>query len=251
MSPQAAWPGDTACGSEFLQGLGRFLFPQSKESNQPFTQLDRMAVQMMARRRTSNATTNYTMSYRRGDEDKENEILMSRLNRRFGELENLEIQESSTIADGPVQISSAALIGCMPKVDKILKRGIVGKLVSSYDWRPMNIALTSDALFFSRPGEDVLRDLIPLSEVVDVKKRHDIPGEHSSKSESSSSLSVRHTNSIRPLRMSALVDDNKKLFILQLRTKEDGYNSGRSYYLQTESEDVCNEWSHILRAEAS
>jgi hypothetical protein len=74
-----------------------------------------------------------------------------------------------TLTDGPVNVSSASLMGTMPKAVKVLKQETFSKLTSSYEWKPMTIALTSAGLFFSRPGEDILRDFIPIAEIVDVK----------------------------------------------------------------------------------
>ena len=173
---------------------------------------------------------------------------------RFGgELEYLEIPESNHIADGPIIVSSAELIGTMPKPEKILRQCIVGKLVSSYEWKQMNIVLTSAAIFFSRPGEDILRDVIPLAEIVDVKKRHDIPGEDILRAhELEGSITLQGSSkTLRVRRMSSLMrnEQNKALHIIQLRTLEDGYNSGRSYYLKVESEDACSDWVTFLRTE--
>ena len=173
---------------------------------------------------------------------------MTRLSKRFGEMETLIIPESNLIADGPLTISSAELLGKLPNPDKILKQGIVGKLVSTYEWKPMNLTLTSTALYLSRPGEDVLRDLIPLFEIVGVKKRHEIPGDGKSiKMEESENLTSHNSSSRRMVPMSALISEDKALHMIQIRTKDEGYNSGRTYYLQTESESDCSEWSLTLR----
>jgi hypothetical protein len=66
-------------------------------------------------------------------------------------------------------------MGTMPKEDKILKRDILKKFSNSNEWKPMQVVLTKIGLYLARPGEDLLRDLIPLYEITDVKRRKDIP----------------------------------------------------------------------------
>jgi hypothetical protein len=147
-------------------------------------------------------------------------------------------------------------MGKMPKPDMILKRGILSKLTSTYEWKSMSLALTSVGLFFSRPGEDVLRDLIPLYEIIDVKKRNDIPGEtapglsrpRSEGDKASISGKVAH-RSTRNVKIASLLEEERAgpMHVLQLRTIDSGYNSGRTYYLRAESDDTCNDWLHHLR----
>ena len=161
---------------------------------------------------------------------------------------------SVTPADGPVTISSDVLMGKMPKPDKILKSGVLRRLTSHYEWKPMETAITSAGIFFSRPGEDSLRDLIPLFEVVDVKKRTDAPGEGSLRASSTgmpkkSSISA----SMRNLKIADLLEDTSEapLHVIQIRTIENGYNSGRTYYLKAESAEMCDDWLQILRSASS
>jgi hypothetical protein len=138
----------------------------------------------------------------------------------------------------PVIISPDFMMGKMPKADRVLKQGTLWKLTSKYSWKPMQAVLTTSGLFLARPGEDILRDLIPLYEVVDIRKRRDLPGEEG-----------RKKNSIDDRLERKIICDNSDLHILQIRTMEDGYNSGRTYYLNTRFEDACNEWLGVLRIE--
>jgi hypothetical protein len=161
--------------------------------------------------------------------------------------------EQNHIADGPVTVSSSVLMGRMPKPDKILKRGALDKLASTHEWKPMQIALTSVGLFFSRPGEDVLRDLIPLFEVVEVKRRSDIPGEWTPKLRRGAPDALEAGQ--RPSRNATIAslleeDPGAPLHVLQIRTAEGGYNSGRTYYLRAGSDAACADWLHHLRAAA-
>lgn len=160
------------------------------------------------------------------------------------------------LGDGPVSISHDTLMGKMPKGDKILKKGDLWKLTSSYEWKPFHAALTTMGLFISRPDEDILRDLIPLYEVAEVKKRNDIPGESSNSTahENGASDNAKTTSaSVRSIRLSSLmvdVDSTAPVHVVQIRTIENGYNSGRTYYFKAESDEECTEWVNRLRAES-
>ena len=62
--------------------------------------------------------------------------------------------------DRPHTISPDSLMGRMPKSDKVLKCDVLKKLSMSYEWKAIQLALTSAGLYMARPGEDLLRDLI-------------------------------------------------------------------------------------------
>ncbi len=115
----------------------------------------------------------------------------------------------------------------------------------------MTVALTSAGLFFSRPGEEVLRDLIPLYEIVDTKKRTDFPGDNAAKNmikaESTTTMSCRKFAQQEQGPMGKEGQDSS-MHIMIVRTAEGGCNSGRTYYLKVESEEECNDWLKQLRA---
>jgi hypothetical protein len=166
-----------------------------------------------------------------------------------------EEPESTRLSDCPISVSSGVLMGKMPTHDKIIKNGLLCKLTSAYEWKPMTIALTSAGLFFSRPGEEVLRDLIPLYEIVDTKKRTNLPGDNAANkikaesitTKSSRNLTQQEQGPIGKVRMSEEGQDSS-MHIMVVRTAEGGCNSGRTYYLKVESEDECNDWLKLLRA---
>jgi hypothetical protein len=165
---------------------------------------------------------------------------------------------STRLSDGPISVSSGVLMGKMPTHEKIIKTGLLCKLTSAYEWKPMTVALTSAGLFFSRPGEEELRDLIPFYEIVDAKKRTDVPGDNSAKnmikSESIPAISSRNPTQqeqgpMGKVQMSALEEGkDSPMHIMAVRTVEGGCNSGRTYYLKVESEDECSDWLKQLRA---
>ena len=156
-------------------------------------------------------------------------------------------------ADGPVTISSDVLMGKMPNPEKILRSGVLWRLTSHYEWKPMETAITSAGIFFSRPGEDSLRDLIPLFEVVDVKKRLDAPGDGKDAGTSNLLNKSSISASVRNLKISGLLDGEPEtiLNVIQIRTMENGYNSGRTYYLKADSMEMCNDWLQVMRSASS
>ena len=207
-----------------------------------------MAAHIIARRNLLRTAT----LHRVAEIDREEELMAAIL--KDGP-DNTENPDLGLLSDGPVNVSSATLMGTMPKADKVLKQETFGKLTSSYEWKPMIVALTPAGLFFSRPGEDALRDLIPIVEVVDIKKRYDIPGEGIPKpSYAESEVRSKASSSRKLAKIASLIlcceDGEAPLHILQLRTSEDGYNSGRTYYLKADSEETCNDWLQQLRASA-
>jgi hypothetical protein len=168
----------------------------------------------------------------------------------YDELEIEKNTDQNLISSGPVIISPDVLMGTMPKPEKFLKHEVVGKLTSSYEWKPMNMVLTSMGLFFSRPDEEVLRDLIPLFEVLDVRKRKDIPNQ--SEPTDSKPVFLHRNASLRTIKMSSLMSEPEESAdgqnIIQIRTVDNGYNSGRTYYLRIETARGCTEWLAALRS---
>ena len=209
-----------------------------------------MAAQVIIRRNASRANV-YSKS---DDSNKDRDDELQAVIRNAGLDKPKPAREVHQLSDGPVQISHDTLMGKMPKADKVLKKGDLWKLTSSYDWKPVTAALTASGLFLSRTGEDLLKDLIPLYEVVEVKKRTDIPGESSENTNQGkevglSSEARKSASAARRMRMSSLMEDSDEpIHVIQLRTIENGYNSGRTYYFKADTEEACNEWISRLRA---
>jgi hypothetical protein len=115
----------------------------------------------------------------------------------------------------------------------------------------MNMVLTSMGLFFSRPDEDILRDLIPLFEVIDIRKRKDSPNQNEPPADSKPAFLHRNA-SLRNVKMSSLMSEPEEPSggqnIIQIRTADNGYNSGRTYYLRIETSSGCAEWLGALRS---
>jgi hypothetical protein len=138
--------------------------------------------------------------------------------------------------------------GKIPKGDEVLMKGIVQKYSSSSDWKTTEVCLTAEALCMSRPGEELIRDLIPIDQILDVKKTSKY---HEFESNQASMNHLRKVNSMRTLRISSLVDEetiNNEKHVIQIRTEEDGYNSGRTFFLRTPTDAECQTWIQAIRS---
>jgi hypothetical protein len=154
-------------------------------------------------------------------------------------IRNEDTDRSAKYSD---RISLATMMGTMPKADRILKSGLLWKLTSKFEWKPLQVALTTAGLFMAREDEETLRDMIPLYEIVEVARRRDIPGDAARK------LHANLNGDREP--SSSLEEGGADRFLVQLRTVADGYNSGRTYYLDARSEAACADWFQLLRATA-
>jgi hypothetical protein len=156
-----------------------------------------------------------------------------------------------TKIDPQINISPDSLMGKMPKGDKVVKEGNLKKYAGDNEWKPVHVAITAVGIFLSRPNEDLLRDLIPLYEVLEVNKKirldstPSIANQSSRRPEPSSSCAKLNISSLMTRNEFAADND---AHVLQIRTIEDGYNSGRVYLLRTESEEGCNAWIQSIRS---
>jgi hypothetical protein len=147
----------------------------------------------------------------------------------------------------PVDISPDALLGSMPKTENARKEGLLRRLTSKQEWRGMRVVLTEQALYFSKPNEDVLRDMIPLLEILKIRMPRHLPPAHatfdgfcitSANAENGSCHSEEH----------AAADAASSRTMLHIQTAEGGYNSGRSYFLSANSPQEREEWASAIRS---
>jgi hypothetical protein len=153
--------------------------------------------------------------------------------------------------DPKINVSPDSLMGKMPKGDKVVKEGSLEKYAGANQWKPLRVVLTAVGIFLSRPNEDLLRDLIPLYEVLEVKKKNRL--EPTSSIVDKSAKRLDSSSSFRNLNFSSLVSKQDPVadsgtHVIQIRTIEDGYNSGRVYLLRAESEDECTTWIQSIRS---
>jgi hypothetical protein len=120
-----------------------------------------------------------------------------------------------------------------------LHLNLTGGIDCCRSWKPRMIAWSNRVVKFSRIGEAVAIDSIPLHEIVLVSKmNHDDINMLDSRSMDSRFPAyiyprswIPHTNAVRASQFEVL---------LQIKTIPEGFNSGRTYYLKTSSDDNGN-----------
>ena len=206
------------------------------------------AVVIMKRRMT--VSTSHTGNSEQLDRD--DELLAEIRN------EQSEKKSAERSLDMQLQLSPDSLMGKMPKGEKILKSDILMKYSSDNEWKPVRVAMTAVGVFMSKPGEELLRDMIPLYEVLDVKKKQQNPDESSESAppQDSAGRRLKISPTFKNLRVSSLIGDRPSSFhdsnspVIQIRTVEDGYNSGKMYLLRAPSDESSTSWVLAIRAAA-
>jgi hypothetical protein len=87
------------------------------------------------------------------------------------------------------------------------------------NWISRRVAYTSEVIAFAKVGELTLLDAIPLAEVTSIEPMQTSDQKDNEKSQSENAFEVAVDNSNA----------------MQIRTKKDGHNAGRKYYLQASS----------------
>jgi hypothetical protein len=171
---------------------------------------------------------------------------------RGGQSNENEGMVSNTLINTPSHVSPDSLMGKMPKPEKILKKGVLCKLSSAQEWKPMQVILTSVGLFLARPDENLLRDLIPLYEIAGVKR---VSGRPNSRNGKKSDTEMWYESNPSMPKFSKLTENEHSsqpmIDAIQIRTVADGYNSGRIYYLRVEADEDCQSWTQSIRSAAN
>jgi hypothetical protein len=94
-------------------------------------------------------------------------------------------------------------------------------------WQNRRVVITKDDIIFAFVGEEAQIDRIPFAEVLYVKEMAEAATEDFDKEET-----------------------KKFSHAMQIATREDGYNSGRIYYLSTESQEKLHEMMEYLSKKA-
>ena len=129
----------------------------------------------------------------------------------------------------PTEIDADVLVGTMPTA--ALLDDILCRLTWKHEWKPVRMALTAEAIYLARQGEDTLRDRIPLLEIVKVKKSDCVQSETLARQ-------ARDINSL-----------DQDMHILQIHTLQDGFNCGKLYQFNASSEQQRDNWlAHVESA---
>jgi hypothetical protein len=86
----------------------------------------------------------------------------------------------------------------------------------SRSWQSRRVVYSRDVIAFARLDEDVLLDAIPLAEVIGIDSMQEVDQNDISKNNFEASVDFTHA--------------------FQIRTKRDGYNAGRKYFVQANSD---------------
>jgi hypothetical protein len=111
-------------------------------------------------------------------------------------------------------------------------------MITYRNWTPRRIAYTNEVIAFAKLGERTLLDVIPLAEVVSI--------------EPMKSAEQRDTENPSSEKTFEIASETSNA--MQIRTKKDGHNAGRKYFLQAslaeELADIINEL-HLLAQSAA
>ena len=124
------------------------------------------------------------------------------------------------------------------------------------EWQQRRVVLTKNSLFFALVDEDLIRDQIPLHEIEDVEIMHEPTDLEDLLSRFREGRVRRQLDSRRASSASKKSERDvdlqvTKLKVFQIRTIEDGFNTGRTYYVQTESSKECSIFVQHLKAAAA
>ena len=139
-------------------------------------------------------------------------------------------------------LQQSIMLGKVPSDQCVVKTDLVERLTSKYEWKSMRAILTAAGLYMTKSDEDSVRDLIPLCEVMHVRR---MP----TTDEKEVDDILAQSGAMRNVQLSSfLTGSANRDHILQLQTIPDGFNSGRTYYLAAPSDDACRAWEEALRS---
>ncbi len=102
---------------------------------------------------------------------------------------------------------------------------------------PRRIVYTKDDMFICFVGEDIVREMIPLSEVESVIETQ----------ERVESSSISFSKRVGTLKQTPSDLSSKNMGSIVISTLASGYNSGRKYYLKPHSDEECSSLVKDLR----
>jgi hypothetical protein len=124
-----------------------------------------------------------------------------------------------------IMLNRCDLLPCMLK----LSFPVTDYFASSKS-NPRRIVYTKDEIFICFVGEDIVRDVIPLSEVESVIESQ----------EWAESLTISSFSKRTGLKQTPSNSSSKSMSSIIISTLLSGYNSGRKYYLKPQSDEVCS-----------
>ena len=113
-------------------------------------------------------------------------------------------------------------------MSKLIERSRQAKILFDMfcrKWQGRRVVYTKEEIFICSHDEEIVRDSIPLAEIVCIQEM----------------IEKSDTRAVNGLRSQSPTRDDKSMFVrphsIVISTIPDGYNSGRQYYFQTETEE--------------
>jgi hypothetical protein len=135
--------------------------------------------------------------------------------------------------DAHLEIHAESLMGKIPTKESILKSEMLDKLSSQREWKSVRSVLSASGLFFTKPEDDTIRDLVPLSEIESVS--------HTVEAKTHADVNIGSVANL-------LSSTGRTSHMIQLQTSEKGINCGKTYCLRMPSEESCRDWETALRS---
>jgi hypothetical protein len=153
---------------------------------------------------------------------------------------SLELEQTSDIA-------MKLLLSEIPSDSSRLVDCNLLKLDQNFEWKPFRVVTTEDHILFSKSGTQFVFDSIPLLDIVNIEKNiqeENIPcfvDYQSSEHRVDEDLLHGSTATWRRIK-----DQGSRVPCFEVRTREGGYNAGRSFYLKGDSEESSAEFANTL-----
>jgi hypothetical protein len=113
------------------------------------------------------------------------------------------------------------------------KSTLVDKFDICRTWNPRRLILTNEIIAFAKTNEDMLFDAIPLTDVIGIELMQGV-GQKGK---------VKLQRSFSEITVENVIDFNNAF---QIRTKQDGYNSGRKYIVQADSDATLSSLTIVI-----
>ena len=134
-------------------------------------------------------------------------------------------------------LSAETLMGALPNEVDFLKSGTVHKLSQGDQWKELRLVCTESRLLLTAVGCEKVKDCIPLSEVLRVRRSdNDFKFEELSLQKMAAPQDAMPGSSLT----------NSASFFIEVLTASDGYNGGRPYIFRTSGSNEGVAWLEAI-----
>ena len=180
---------------------------------------------------------------------------VERLEHEFSAMQEEQGRESFEELESSADTAMQLLLSELPDISECLMKGRIQKLDQNFDWKPFDIALSSEHVLFAKARTTFVFDSIPLCDIVHIEcslKEEEIPNftDHQRANQQQTGEGegmLQNTVAWRALKRQASQKcSTSSVPCFELRTCDGGYNSGRSYYLKPPNEDELASWTAAI-----